>query len=217
MTGVWSGVPGCAWTQRPAPGGWDTGSGGAIGVRDWRPRQPDGCRAGRLPTYRWNRSRHTVAVDNPASAAVLRRIGFKEAGAGRERFLARGGEIDVVRFAAQREELFGKLEAVEPEDAQPGRTAPNTLAASAEPAKPLLLVAACALVDSDGRVLLARRPEGKPMAGLWEFPGGKIATGESPEAAVIRELARGAGHRHREKLLGRFPRSPATRMRGSTC
>ena len=55
-------------------------------------------------------------------------------------------------------------------------------------AKPLLLVAACALVDVDGRVLLARRPEGKKMAGLWEFPGGKLQPGETPEAALIREL-----------------------------
>lgn len=52
----------------------------------------------------------------------------------------------------------------------------------------LLLVAAAALFNSDGRVLLARRPEGKPMAGLWEFPGGKVETGETPEAALIREL-----------------------------
>ena len=49
-------------------------------------------------------------------------------------------------------------------------------------------VAACALIDVDGRVLLARRPEGKKMAGLWEFPGGKLAPGETPEAALIREL-----------------------------
>ena len=52
----------------------------------------------------------------------------------------------------------------------------------------VLLVAACALVDADGRVLLAQRPEGKPMAGLWEFPGGKIEAGETPEASLIREL-----------------------------
>jgi 8-oxo-dGTP diphosphatase len=52
----------------------------------------------------------------------------------------------------------------------------------------LLLVAACALVDAEHRVLLARRPEGKPMAGLWEFPGGKVLAGETPEACVIREL-----------------------------
>ncbi|PQO24715.1 8-oxo-dGTP diphosphatase MutT [Rhodobacteraceae bacterium WD3A24] len=52
----------------------------------------------------------------------------------------------------------------------------------------LTLVAAVALIDPDGRVLLAQRPEGKAMAGLWEFPGGKVEPGESPEAALIREL-----------------------------
>lgn len=54
--------------------------------------------------------------------------------------------------------------------------------------KPLVLVSAVALVDRDGRVLLARRPEGRSMAGLWEFPGGKVEPGETPEAALIREL-----------------------------
>ena len=52
----------------------------------------------------------------------------------------------------------------------------------------MLLVSAVALIDLDGRVLLAQRPEGKPMAGLWEFPGGKIEHGETPETALIREL-----------------------------
>ncbi|HWL71059.1 MAG TPA: (deoxy)nucleoside triphosphate pyrophosphohydrolase [Geminicoccus sp.] len=56
------------------------------------------------------------------------------------------------------------------------------------PEKPIVLVVACALVDPDGRVLVAQRPAGKPMAGLWEFPGGKVQPGESPEAALIREL-----------------------------
>ena len=51
-----------------------------------------------------------------------------------------------------------------------------------------VLVAACALIDADGRVLLAQRPEGKPMARLWEFPGGKIEAGERPEETLIREL-----------------------------
>ena len=54
--------------------------------------------------------------------------------------------------------------------------------------KSVLLVVACALVDPDGRVLMARRPEGKAMAGLWEFPGGKVQPDELPEAALIREL-----------------------------
>ena len=51
-----------------------------------------------------------------------------------------------------------------------------------------VLVAACALVDADGRVLIAERPAGRPMAGLWEFPGGKVEAGETPEATLIREL-----------------------------
>lgn len=55
--------------------------------------------------------------------------------------------------------------------------------------RPLVLVAAAALLDADGRVLMAQRPEGKAMAGLWEFPGGKVEAGEAPEEALIRELA----------------------------
>jgi 8-oxo-dGTP diphosphatase len=51
-----------------------------------------------------------------------------------------------------------------------------------------VLVAACALIDADGRVLLAERPAGKPMAGLWEFPGGKVEANERPEETLIREL-----------------------------
>ncbi len=54
--------------------------------------------------------------------------------------------------------------------------------------KPLLLVAAGALIDQDGRVLVCQRPEGKQLAGLWEFPGGKVEPGETPEACLIREL-----------------------------
>jgi 8-oxo-dGTP diphosphatase len=53
---------------------------------------------------------------------------------------------------------------------------------------PILLVTACALVDADGRVLLTQRPEGKSLAGLWEFPGGKADPGETPEESLIREL-----------------------------
>jgi len=56
------------------------------------------------------------------------------------------------------------------------------------PASPIVLVAAIALVDADDRVLLQQRPEGKSMAGLWEFPGGKVEPGETPEASLLREL-----------------------------
>ena len=73
--------------------------------------------------------------------------------------MARGGDHPVWLFEATRDDIFGQTEARQP--AETGT-------------KPLLLVAACALIDIDGRVLLARRPEGKKMAGLWEFPGGKL-------------------------------------------
>ena len=65
----------------------------------------------------------------------------------------------------------------------------------------LVLVAAVALVDADGRVLLAQRPEGKSMAGLWEFPGGKIEDSETPEAALMRELDEELGIRTWESCL----------------
>jgi 8-oxo-dGTP diphosphatase len=113
-----------------------------------------------------------VATDNPASAAVLMHIGFRQVGTGQQHFASRGSTVPVQLFEATRDDIFGKTEV-----------------AAAEPGgKPLLLVAACALVDVDGRVLLARRPEGKKMAGLWEFPGGKLNPGETPEQALIREL-----------------------------
>jgi 8-oxo-dGTP diphosphatase len=59
--------------------------------------------------------------------------------------------------------------------------------------RPMVLVAAVVLVDPDGRVLIAQRPAGKPMAGLWEFPGGKVDPGETPEHALVRELAEELG------------------------
>jgi 8-oxo-dGTP diphosphatase len=113
-----------------------------------------------------------VATDNPASAAVLRRIGFRQVGERHQHFASRSADVPVWTFEATRDDIFGSTEI---ETTEPG-------------ARPLLLVAACALVDVDGRVLLARRPEGKKMAGLWEFPGGKLNPGETPEQAVIREL-----------------------------
>ncbi|MEO0497313.1 MAG: 8-oxo-dGTP diphosphatase MutT [Pseudomonadota bacterium] len=60
--------------------------------------------------------------------------------------------------------------------------------AAGEAGKPMVLVVACALVDTDERILLAQRPQGKSMAGLWEFPGGKVEAGETPENALVREL-----------------------------
>ena len=68
----------------------------------------------------------------------------------------------------------------------------------------IVLVAACALVDPDGRVLLARRPPGKPLAGHWEFPGGKVEKGEKPETALIRELQEELGIEVKEPCLAPF-------------
>jgi 8-oxo-dGTP diphosphatase len=65
----------------------------------------------------------------------------------------------------------------------------------------LVLVVACALVDGDGRVLVTQRPEGKQLAGLWEFPGGKLEAGERPEAALIRELREELGIEVKEACL----------------
>jgi 8-oxo-dGTP diphosphatase len=74
----------------------------------------------------------------------------------------------------------------------------------AESQLPLILVAAVALIDTDGRVLLARRPEGKELAGLWEFPGGKVLPGESPESALVRELKEELGLDTAESCLAPF-------------
>lgn len=116
-----------------------------------------------------------VSPGNDASAAVLRRVGFRQADGGARKAPAGSGKPQAAVFEATRDDIFGRIEAPAGNLAAPD-------------AKPLLLVAACALVDVDGRVLLARRPEGKKMAGLWEFPGGKLNPGETPEAALIREL-----------------------------
>ncbi len=124
--------------------------------------------------------RASALEENPASAAVLRRIGFVADGAMELDFPARNARLPVARFRAGRAEMRAAEPVLVPTAVMP----PAGMAAGAN----LLLVAACALVDADGRVLLARRPEGKPMAGLWEFPGGKLHPGETPEAALIREL-----------------------------
>jgi 8-oxo-dGTP diphosphatase len=70
--------------------------------------------------------------------------------------------------------------------------------------KPILLVAAAALVDSDNRVLICKRPEGKSLSGLWEFPGGKVDPGETPEAALSRELKEELGIEVCETCLAPF-------------
>jgi 8-oxo-dGTP diphosphatase len=118
----------------------------------------------------------SALVENERSQAVLHRIGFRRVGEGVRDFLSRGPAMPVVLFEMGRADLV----------AEPPAAAPAL--PEAPGGKRMLLVAACALVDSDGRVLLARRPEGKPLAGLWEFPGGKVHPGETPEAALIREL-----------------------------
>jgi 8-oxo-dGTP diphosphatase len=113
--------------------------------------------------------------ENKRSGKVLLRLGFRETGQGVREFVCRGGPMPVRLFAGNREQLTVTA-------------APAEAVAPVGGGRPVLLVAACALVDPEGRVLLARRPEGKPLAGLWEFPGGKVNPGETPEAALIREL-----------------------------
>jgi 8-oxo-dGTP diphosphatase len=148
-----------------------------------------------------------VAEDNAASAGVLRRIGFRMSGTGRERFLARGGEHPVLRFQATRDDLSPRtplrdqLPPPAPAPSEPRTGIPEHPAGLN---RPIVLVAACALIDPDGRILLTRRPEGKSMAGLWEFPGGKLDTGETPEAGLIRELREELGIDVAENCLAPF-------------
>jgi 8-oxo-dGTP diphosphatase len=109
----------------------------------------------------------TVAADNDVSVAVLGKLGFAPSGKGSQVFMCRPGQKRPVRhFALERE-----------------------VPAAARPQKGgMVLVVAVALIDEAGRILLARRPEGKKMAGMWEFPGGKVEPGETPEVALAREL-----------------------------
>lgn len=130
----------------------------------------------------------SALLDNARSIAVLRSLGFREVGEATQPFLSRGAApMPVMLFEAGPGDLIAAKPAA-PKAAGSAAPGPGPAGGGA-----LLLVVACALVDPEGRVLLARRPEGKPMAGLWEFPGGKVHPGETPEAALIRELAEELG------------------------
>jgi 8-oxo-dGTP diphosphatase len=124
-----------------------------------------------------------VADDNAASMRVLEKQGFRFTHEAEHDFASRGGAFPVRWFALTRADRMAA--------SGHGKPASATLPLGDD--RPLLLVSAVAMIDSDGRVLLARRPEGKALAGLWEFPGGKVRAGETPEAALIRELAEELG------------------------
>jgi 8-oxo-dGTP diphosphatase len=136
----------------------------------------------------------SALVENARSQALLRRIGFRQMGEGVADFLSRGPAMPVVLFEMGRADLPAEAPAI-PAAAPPGAAAPGTR---------IVLVSAVALIDPDGRVLLARRPEGKALAGLWEFPGGKVDPGETPEAALIRELKEELGIDVAESCLAPF-------------
>ena len=106
----------------------------------------------------------SVSMSNPASRHVLEKVGLRFVGETAVHYPARNTTWPSWLFALGRDEW------------------------RAIQALPMRLIAAVALIDSDGRVLVARRPAGRAMAGLWEFPGGKVEPGETPEAGLIREL-----------------------------
>lgn len=121
--------------------------------------------------------RANVHPDNAASQRLLETAGFVFTGSGTIDAPARGGSMPVNNGEIARAQWLEQQ------------------------AAPILWVAAAALVDVDGRVLIARRPEGKTMAGLWEFPGGKLQDGETPEAALIRELQEELGINTKQSCL----------------
>ncbi len=107
----------------------------------------------------------TFHPDNRASQRALEKVGLRHVG------------VDTCAMPARGQSVVAPVFALKQGDWRMARAT-----------RPMLLVAAAALVDTDGRVLMAARPEGKSMAGLWEFPGGKVHDGETPEAALVREL-----------------------------
>jgi 8-oxo-dGTP diphosphatase len=118
-----------------------------------------------------------VMAENTGSEKVLEKLGFA-ASCGTVGCAARGEVLPARRWTLDRQTWE-----------------------AAWSARPMVLVAAVALVDLDGRVLLAQRPPGKSMAGLWEFPGGKVHAGETPEAALVREMEEELGIDARESCL----------------
>ncbi len=116
--------------------------------------------------------------DNHASRRILDKQGFQPIGCEQMEAANRGGVMVDCDMMALSQEAY-----------RLGKTNAGCFgAAGVSLAQPLVLVAAAVLIDRDGRVLLAQRPDGKSMAGLWEFPGGKVQEGESPELALVREL-----------------------------
>ena len=151
----------------------------------WIGRPYWGHRAARLSAERITRwalahlditcLRARAAQDNTVSLHILERIGFHPIATGSQVFLARKAEIPVITFEITRADL----------DLSQNISRNTQLKTQS---RQLILVVAAALIDCHNRVLLARRPEGKTMAGLWEFPGGKIEPRETPERALTREL-----------------------------
>jgi 8-oxo-dGTP diphosphatase len=126
----------------------------------------------------------TVHPDNEGSIRLQEKLGFVLAGERTLEMPARGYTIQAPLRVLTREVWQAR---------RAGRDSGCWHEEPAQPPLPIVLVAAVALVDADGRVLIQKRPAGKPMAGLWEFPGGKIHDGETPETALIRELAEELG------------------------
>ncbi|QDH17508.1 bifunctional GNAT family N-acetyltransferase/(deoxy)nucleoside triphosphate pyrophosphohydrolase [Swingsia samuiensis] len=133
-----------------------------------------------------------AAIDNPASCAVLKKLDFQEVGKSTRRFLSRGQNCEVTLFELNRAR-FLELNPTPPlpipeEKPKPVSTSPEVTTTHSLRKPKTLLVVAAALLNLENKILLAQRPEGKPLAGLWEFPGGKVEIHETPEQALIREM-----------------------------